>query len=172
MEEQEPAPGYPAWSQDPTTPMPAQWAPQTPPVVEAAGAQYGPYYPPTSPAQPAYAPWPSGQPYVAPPPPRPARMPKEQALAVTRKLKTALIAGSVMAFGVLAALAAGHVTGVTAQASSNSSGGSNTNQQPAPSNSDDGGFFNQAPANGAGNGGFGVSPNAPAQQPFTSSSTS
>jgi len=98
-------------------------------------------------------------------------MPKAEALAVTKRLKSLLIAGSVMALGVLTALAAGHVTGVTASAGGSSSGASPT-QPSVPSNSDDGGFFNQAPANGAGNGGFGVSPNAPAQQPFTSSSTS
>lgn len=101
-------------------------------------------------------------------------MPKAEALAVTKKLKAALIAGSVMALGVLTALAAGHVTGVTAQRSGTNSPAntSGANQPTAPASSDDGGFFNQAPASGAGNGGFGVSPNAPTQQPFTSSSTS
>lgn len=101
-------------------------------------------------------------------------MPKAEALAVTKKLKAALIAGSVMALGVLTALAAGHVTGVTAQQSgaNTSANTGGVNQPTAPASSGDGGFFNQAPVSGAGNGGFGVSPNAPAQQPFTSSSTS
>lgn len=175
MEEQQPTPGYPAWPQDPTTPMPAQLTPQAPQGGPSSGGQYEPYYPPTVPAQPVYAQWGPGQPY-AQPELRPARMPKAEALAVTKKLKAALIAGSVMALGVLAALAAGHVTGVSAQQSgANNATSPNTsgaNQQNAPSNSDDGGYFNQAPASGVGNGGFGVSPNAPGQQPFTSSSTS
>ena len=106
-------------------------------------------------------------------PPRPARMPKAQALTLTKRLKTALIAGSVMAFGVLTALAAGHLTGVTASAAG-------TNSTTAPSNSshadDNGGFFNQRSSDDDGNAGnagsFGVSPNAPAQQPATGSSVS
>ncbi len=155
--------------QQPTTPMPAQWVPQ---AAQVADSQYSIYYPPTVPAQPAYAPWPSGQPNAAPTS-QPARMPKAQALSVTRKLKSALIAVSVMAFGALAALAAGHITGVTArQSGANNASGAGSTQQTVPSSSDNGGFFNQGPTSGASNGGFGVSPNAPGQQPFTSSSTS
>lgn len=102
-----------------------------------------------------------------PQPPRAGRMPRNRALAVTKTLKAALIAGSVMAFGVLTALAAGHVTGVTAAAGTNS----------APSHeshsNDNGGFFNQEPSDDGGNAGsFGVSPNAPAQQPVAGSSVS
>ncbi len=103
-------------------------------------------------------------------PPRPARMPKAQALTVTKRLKTALIAGSVMAFGVLTALAAGHVTGVTAAAA-----GANSTTAPSnSSNSDDNGdFFHHGSSDDDGNAGsFGVSPNAPAQQPAAGSSVS
>lgn len=174
MEQQQPTPAEPMWPANATTPMPvASQAPQ---------GQYGPYYPPTLPAQAAFGPWQGGQPYVAAAAPRPARMPKDQALAVTRKLKAVLIAGSVMAFGVFTALAAGHVIGVTSQQSgtsgasgSNASAGSSS--QTLPSNTsganDQGGFFNQAPSSNSGStGGFGTSPNAPYQQPAIGSNMS
>jgi hypothetical protein len=101
-------------------------------------------------------------------------MPKHRALAVTRRLKSALIAGSVMAFGVLTALVASHATGVTARQSGNGAG-SNSQTAPANSSSADGqgGFFNQAPSNSSGNAGsFGISPNAPSQRPSAGSSVS
>jgi hypothetical protein len=97
-------------------------------------------------------------------------MPRAQALSFTNKLKAALIAGSVMAFGVLTALVAGHATGVTAHAA-----GSNSNASSSSSSSSDsnGGFFDQGSSNSDGNAGsFGVSPNAPAQQPAAGSSVS
>jgi hypothetical protein len=101
-------------------------------------------------------------------------MPKQEALAVTRKLKTGLIAGSVMSFGVLVALVAGHVTGATARQASNSgsaNSNSNVTNQPSSSNSDDGGFFNSGPSN-SNTGGFGASPNAPSQNPVGGSGVS
>lgn len=102
-------------------------------------------------------------------PPRPARMPKAQALTLTKRLKTALIAGSVMAFGALTALAAGHLTGVTTAAA----GASSITAPSNSSNADGGGFFNQQPSDDNGNAGsFGVSPSAPAQQPAAGSSVS
>jgi len=121
----------------------------------------GQYIPDNQPAVPNQRP---------PQPPRPARMPKAQALTLTKRLKTALIAGSVMAFGVLTALAAGHLTGVTSAAA----GASSTTAPSNSSNSDNnGGFFNQRPSDDNGNAGsFGVSPNAPTQQPATGSSVS
>jgi hypothetical protein len=106
-------------------------------------------------------------------PPQPVRMPRERAQKITRAFKNALIAGSIMAFGALAALAAGHVTGVTAQGATGSSAGSGATTPSAPtstprSNDDSGGFFNSAPSSG----GFGVSPNAPSTAPMTGSSVS
>lgn len=173
MEQQQPLPEQPTWPAEPTTPMPVQA-----PSPQGSPGQYGPYYPPTVPAQPAYGTWQQARPGAAPAP-RPARMPKGEALALTKKLKSALIAGSVMAFGVLTALAAGHITGVTSRqsnsANASSSNSSAPNTQTAPANnasSDNGGFFNQSPANGSGNGGFGVSNNAPYQPPMTGTSVS
>jgi hypothetical protein len=156
---QPPSGPYDPYNSEPTTRMRA-----TPPGVPDGAPPY-PYYPPTVPDQPAYrmrpAPQPAGQ---------PARMPRARALEVTRRFKTALIAGSVMAFGVLTALVAGHTTGVTARAASNGSSGAPA-PTTAPSNDDSGGFFNSAPSN-SGNGGFGVSPSAPSQPPVTGSSVS
>lgn len=109
----------------------------------------------------------------APQPPRPARMPKSRALALTKTLKTALIAGSVMAFGVLTALAAGHLTGVTAASGANSNASNSSNSSHASNSHDNGDFFNQGPSDDNGNAGsFGVSPTAPAQQPAIGSSVS
>ena len=171
MEQQPPTLENAALPVNPTTtaaPPVTQW-PYAPNGQDNA---YGPYYPPTVPAQPAYGAKPARA-------SQPARMPKAEALAITSKLKALLIAGSVMALGVLTALAAGHVTGVTASAAG-SNNASNTSasgpsSQNVPTNntgSDDGGFFNQAPSNNANGGGFGATQNAPYQQPITGSSVS
>ena len=104
----------------------------------------------------------------APMAPQPARLPKDQVVTRTRRLKSGLMAGSVMTFGVLIALVAGHVTGATAR-QSNASGTNGTNTHATDSsteNPDDGGYFNQ------GNGGFGISSSAPSQQPIGGSSVS
>lgn len=161
MDQQPPMTGQPSGPDDMTIPMPAASTPQP------STGQYGPYYPPPMPAQPQYR----APQFMAP---QPARMPKHEALAVTRKLKTGLIAGSVMSFGVLVALVASHVTGATARQASNSSA-SNTNSSgvnpPSYSNSDDGGYFDDGP-NSSNNGGFGTSPSAPSQYPVGGSGVS
>lgn len=152
-------------------------------------AQPYPYYPPASPMPSAAGPWrPPNQ--VArparpaqPPTPgaksgaKPARMPKEQALELTRRLKSFIIAGSVMSFGALTALAAGHLTGVTSAASSSSGSSASPATNSNNSNSDDNNnFFGQQPSNSSNNstssGGYGVSPNAPYQSPAAGSSVS
>ncbi|HET9109819.1 MAG TPA: hypothetical protein VFN78_03230 [Ktedonobacterales bacterium] len=179
--------------------QPPQWSAgddaATPPMLPTRGpqpdpqGQYGPYYPPTVPFQPAYQVWQPAPAIPAPQPARAARMPKGEAVAITKKLKAALIAGSVMAFGVLTALAAGHVTGATAGAaggsgaspsnSATNSGSTTAPTNPANGGGDDGGFFNQGPASSSSSsssnsssGGFGVSPNAPAQPPLSGSTVS
>lgn len=159
---QPPSGPYDPYNAEPTTRMRA-----TPPGAPD-GAPSNPYYPPTVPDQPAYRMGSAPQPVR-----QPARMPRARALAVTRRFKTALIAGSVMAFGVLTALVAGHATGVTARAASNGLSGSPATTAPTstPSSDDSGGFFNSAPSN-SGNGSFGVSPSAPAQPPISGSSVS
>ncbi|MGH2502625.1 MAG: hypothetical protein ACRDID_08935 [Ktedonobacterales bacterium] len=155
----QPPPGpYDPYNVEPTTRMRA-----TPPGASGS-APSNQSYPPTVPDQRAYRTGPARHPAG-----QPARMPRARALEVTRRFKTALIAGSVMAFGVLTALVAGHTTGVTARAASNASSGAPATS--TPSNDDSGGFFNSAPST-SGNGGFGVSPSAPSQPPVSGSSVS
>jgi hypothetical protein len=155
----QPPPGaYDPYDAEPTARMRA-----TPPGASGS-APSNQSYPPTVPDQLAYRAGPGRQ---------PARMPRARALEVTRRFKTALIAGSVMAFGVLTALVAGHTTGVTARGASNGSSGAPATSTPTStlSNDDSGGFFNSAPST-SGNGGFGVSPSAPSQPPVSGSSVS
>ena len=89
------------------------------------------------------------------------RMSKAEALAFVEQCKKWLVAGSMVAFGVLSGLVAGHVIGPSSQAANQS------NNQAAPSfnsPSDNGGFFQQG-GNNFGNGYAG-------QQPFSGSHTS
>lgn len=168
----------------PYQPDSTQYIPQYP--------QY-PQYPPQSaypanpqyPAQPAYRGYPSppltaennayaqGEKIgVRPQPQSPrrkegnvARTSKAQALAIVQAFKKWLVIGSVMCFGVFGGLAAGHITGVTSQAGTNSA----TQQQAAPTNSEQGGFFQQQPPQSGGNG-FGNS--STSQAPASGSSVS
>ncbi len=178
MEHSQSAPDEPVAPADHTITMPGQVAQQ---------GQYDPYALLVIPAPSDYdyAPWQPGAPYAQPQPlaaaqpAQPARMPRHEAVAVTQKLKAILIAGSVMALGVLTALAAGHVTGVTARqstgaASSSSATSPNTSSSSSSSSSSNSGsFFNQLPSNNTGtSSGFGVSSSAPFQQPVSGSSFS
>jgi hypothetical protein len=88
----------------------------------------------------------------------PGRMSRVQALDLISRLKATLVAGSVLAFGMFAALAVAHATGVTARSSASAqpaSGSQGSQATPtAPSSSDDdGGFFGQSPSSG-----FGIGP--------------
>jgi hypothetical protein len=95
--------------------------------------------------------------------PSAARMPKAQALRIVRGLRRGVIVGAVVAFGGLAALVAGNVTGVTAQSSNSqnsqssdsSSGSSQSGQNTDQNNSN---FF------GSGSGSS-VSGGSSSQQP-------
>jgi hypothetical protein len=96
-------------------------------------------------------------------------MPKERAQQIVRSLRTWIAAGSIVAFGVFAGLAASHVTGVTSSAAASSNTQQNmpaTNQNVNSGEDDGGGFFTQQP------GGFGVGSGNFGQAPFTSSSSS
>lgn len=114
--------------------------------------------------------------YYAPPPQTPPRtqtarqaprgatqqrMPKAQALALTQRLKRWLISGTLAAFVSLAALAAAHATGVTAQAGATSTGSGDNNAQPANNNDDGGGFFGTQPSFGSPGFGSGGGSQAP-----------
>jgi hypothetical protein len=86
-----------------------------------------------------------------------ARIQRGEALDLLARLKTTLVAGSLIAFGVFAGLVATHITGVTARAASSNNGSAGSQATPTPpTHSDDGGFFNNGP-----NSGFGVGPPGP-----------
>jgi hypothetical protein len=80
------------------------------------------------------------------------RMSKAEALLLVDRCKKWLVAGSIVAFGVLAGLVAGHVIG----SSSHAANQSNNQATPAPdssstSPSNNGGFFQQQGGNNFGN---------------------
>jgi hypothetical protein len=145
------------------TPSPAP--PDDDQTVAMASGVFPPPYAPPSPFPPTIA---MSQP-VAPTQSAPGRMVRSQALDVISRLKATLVAGSVIAFGVFAGLAAAHVTGVTARSGAAAQSGAAQNAQATPTPSrhdDDGGFFSSSPPNG-----FGVG--APSQQgPASSTSVS
>ncbi|HVB60688.1 MAG TPA: hypothetical protein VNE61_05785 [Ktedonobacteraceae bacterium] len=94
-------------------------------------------------------------------PPAEKRMPKAEALSLVQKLKRWIVVASVMAFGVIGALAVGHVTGITSQATNSAT------QQTAPaSSSQNGGFFQQP------QGGNQFGSGSSSQAPVTTSRTS
>ncbi len=107
----------------------------------------------------------------APQPGQPAqgRMSRSNALDLLSRLKTTLVAGSVIAFGMFAALVATHITGVTARSSAQGSQAAPTATAPSSEHesSDDGGSF----FNSNSSGGFGVG--APSSQaPVSNTSVS
>ncbi len=90
------------------------------------------------------------------------RKSKAESLAFVRKCKKWLLAGSVVAFGILSGLTAGHVIGT---ASNQATPASNT---PATSPSSGGGFFQQQQQGG----GYGFGNSNPWQPPVSGSHTS
>jgi hypothetical protein len=126
----------------------------------------GAYPPPYNPA-PSFPPTVAMAQLASPAQPAPGRLGRIQALDLLSRLKATLVTGSVLAFGVFAALAAAHVTGVTSHSSAaTQSGGSQSSQATPSRHDDDGGFFNTGPS-----GGFGVG--APGSQgPASSTSVS
>jgi hypothetical protein len=83
----------------------------------------------------------------------PERLGRDVTLDLISRLKATIVTGSLVAFGIFAALAAAHLTGVTARgaASQQSSQSPGATQGATPSVTSDDGFFNQGP-----NGGFGI----------------
>ena len=94
------------------------------------------------------------------------RKSKAEALAFVHKCKRWLVAGSVVAFGVLGGLAAGHAIGTT---SNHATPASNA---PATSPSPDGGFFQQQQEQQQQGGGYGFGNSNPWQPPVSGSHTS
>lgn len=93
------------------------------------------------------------------------RLSKAQALELVHTCKKCLIAGSIVVFGILTGLVAGHVTGTTSNQATPASNTPSTTSPSTTSPSTGGGFFQQQ--QGGGNG-FG---NNNSSQPPVSGST-
>src|SRR6266550_8347033 len=94
---------------------------------------------------------------------------KAETLAFVHECKKWLVAGSIVTFGLLGGLVAGHVVGTTA----NQATPANNTPATSPStNGGDGGFFNQQPGQQQGGGGNGFGNNNPSQPPVSGSHTS
>ena len=101
------------------------------------------------------------------------RKSKAETLAFVHECKKWLVAGSIVTFGLLGGLVAGHAIGTTA----NQATPANNTPAPSPStnggNGGDGGFFNQQPGQQQGGGGYGFgNNNNPSQPPVSGSHTS
>ena len=98
------------------------------------------------------------------------RKSKAETLAFVHECKKWLIAGSIVAFGLLGGLVAGHAVGTT----SNQATPANNTPATSPStNGGGGGFFNQQPGQQQqGGGGYGFGNNNPSQPPVSGSHTS
>src|SRR5437879_3959223 len=72
-------------------------------------------------------------------PVRSTKMPKAQALALVRKWKRALVAGSIVAFGILSGLVAANAVSAN---TNQQTPASNTNNNTTTTPSDNGSFFN------------------------------
>lgn len=150
--------------------VPAQGQPslygQFPPYTPPNGAPYPPYpqarsneqypapyapYAPTIPQAPVLAKKPQAN--------KTPKRSKAESLALLSRLKKWIIATSMVAFGTLSLLVAGHVTGVTSQSTTTSS----TNTSTSTSNNSGGSYFQQGEGSSqsnstsqAGNGGYGI----------------
>ncbi len=99
------------------------------------------------------------------------RKSKAETLAFVHECKKWLVTGSIVSFGLLGGLVAGHAVGTT----SNQATPANNTPATSPStNGGDGGFFNQQPGQQQqqGGGGNGFGNNNPSQPPVSGSHTS
>ncbi|GCE04835.1 hypothetical protein [Dictyobacter aurantiacus] len=103
-------------------------------------------------------------------PGRSPRMPKSEALALARRWKRALVAGSLVAFGVLSGLV--FTNAVSANSNQQTPANNNNNNTNVTTPSDNGGFFNGNNNNNQGQGqdqgGYGFGNNNSTQQPAIS----
>ena len=97
------------------------------------------------------------------------RKSKAETLTFVHECKKWLVAGSIVTFGLLGGLVAGHAVGTT----SNQATPANNTPATSPStNGGDGGFFNQQPGQQQGGGEYGIGNNNPSQPPVSGSHTS
>ncbi len=97
------------------------------------------------------------------------RKSKAETLTFVHECKKWLVAGSIVTFGLLGGLVAGHAVGTT---SNQATPASNTPATSPSTNGGDGGFFNQQPGQQQGGGGYGFGNNNPSQPPVSGSHTS
>ena len=97
------------------------------------------------------------------------RKSKAETLSFVHECKKWLVAGSIVTFGLLGGLVAGHAVGTT---SNQATPASNTPATSPSTNGGDGGFFNQQPGQQQGGGGYGFGNNNPSQPPVSGSHTS
>ena len=98
------------------------------------------------------------------------RKSKAETLSFVHECKKWLVAGSIVTFGLLGGLVAGHAVGTT---SSQATPANNTRATSPSTNGGDGGFFNQQPGQQQqGGGGYGFGNNNPSQPPVSGSHTS
>jgi len=100
------------------------------------------------------------------------RKSKAETLSFVHECKKWLVAGSIVTFGLMGGLVAGHAVGTT----SNQATPANNTPATSPStNGGNGGFFNQQPGQQQqqqGGGGYGFGNNNPSQPPVSGSQTS
>lgn len=97
------------------------------------------------------------------------RKSKAETLAFVHECKKWVVAGSIVTFGLLGGLVAGHAVGTAANQATPAS---NTPATSPSTNGGGGGFFNQQPGQQQGGGGFGSGNNTPSQPPVSGSHTS
>jgi len=99
------------------------------------------------------------------------RKSKAETLTFVHEIKKWLVAGSIVTFGLLGGLVAGHAVGTT---SNQTTPASNTPATSPSTNGGGGGFFDQQPGQQQqqGGGGYGFGNNNPSQPPASGSHTS
>src|SRR6266516_4379266 len=99
------------------------------------------------------------------------RKSKAETLSFVHECKKWLVAGSIVTFGLLGGLVAGHAVGTT---SNQATPANNTPATSPTTNGGDGGFFNQQPGQQQqqGGGGYGFGNKNPSQPPASGSHTS
>jgi hypothetical protein len=101
------------------------------------------------------------------------RKSKAETLAFVHECKKWLVAGSIVAFGLLGGLVAGHAVGTTANQATPANNTPATSPSTNGGDNGNGGFFNQQPGQQQqGGGGYGFGNNTPSQPPVSGSHTS
>ena len=102
------------------------------------------------------------------------RKSKAETLAFVHECKKWLVAGSIVAFGLLGGLVAGHAVGTTSNQATPANNTPATSPSTNGGNAGGGGFFNQQPGQQQqqGGGGYGFGNNNPSQPPVSGSHTS